>query len=113
MTTELRPDEDLIDVRVEHKTPVGDARAVKGRPGRIGTVDNAISVMGISFAHRIFPLRRRIFFGGVLWTDLRCDIAAPLAFLSHFICVELIVGLRFIILITTAASFHLSPGRVR
>ena len=73
MTTELRPDEDLIDVRVEHKTPVGDARAVKGRPGRIGTFDNPIGVMGISFAHWIFAFRRRIFFGGFLRSDRRCD----------------------------------------
>ena len=83
MTTELRPDEDLIDVRVEHKTPVGDARAVKGRPGRIGTVDNPIGVMGISFTHWILSLLRRILFGGVLWTDLRCDSGATRALLRN------------------------------
>ncbi|PYM01336.1 MAG: hypothetical protein DMF19_06775 [Verrucomicrobia bacterium] len=79
MTTELWPDKDLINMRIDNKTPVGDARAVKGRPGRIGTVDNAISVMGISFAHRIFPLRRRILFGGFLRSDRRCDSGATRA----------------------------------
>ena len=64
--TELRPDKDLIDVRIENKTPVGDVRAVKLRVRRIWTVNKAIGLMGISFAHLILPLRRRILFGGVL-----------------------------------------------
>jgi len=73
MTPGLWPDEDLVDVRVENKTTVGDVRAVKGRPGRIGTVDNPIGVMGISFTHWILSLLRRILFSGVLWSDLHCD----------------------------------------
>jgi len=73
MTTELRPDEDLVDVRVENKTTVGNVRAVKRGQGWIGTVDNPIGVMGISFTHWILSLRRWILFSGVLWSDLRCD----------------------------------------
>ncbi len=84
MKTELRPDKDLIDVRIENKTTVGDVRAVKLRPRRIRTVNNAIGSMGISFAHRIFPLLRRIFFRGVLRSDLRCDIRADRALFETF-----------------------------
>ena len=80
----LRPDKDLIDVRVDNQATVGNIRAVKRRPGWIRTVDNTIGVMGISFAHWIFPLRRWILFGGVLWTDLRCDSGATLALLRNW-----------------------------
>ena len=73
MTPGLWPDEDLIDVRIENKTTVGNVRAVKRGQGRIGTVDNPIGVMGISFTHWILSLRRWILFSGVLWSDLRCD----------------------------------------
>src|SRR5437868_14261054 len=69
--TELRPDKDLIDVRIENKTPVGDVRAVKLRVRRIWTVNNAIGLMGISVAHRMLILRSWILFSGVLWTYLR------------------------------------------
>ena len=73
MTPGLWPDEDLVDVRVENKTTVGNVRAVKRGQGWIGTVDNPIGVMGISFTHWILSLRRWILFSGVLWSDLRCD----------------------------------------
>src|SRR5437660_12597174 len=86
IVVELRPDKDLIDVRIENKTPVGDVRAVKLRARRIWTVNKAIGLMGISFAHRILPLRRRILFGGVLWSDLRCDSGVILDFLRNLVC---------------------------
>ena len=78
----LRPDKDLIYVSIENKGTVGDVRAVKPCPGWIGTVDNPVGVIGISFAHWILPLRRRILFGGVLWTDLRRDNGATRALFS-------------------------------
>jgi hypothetical protein len=109
MTTELWPDKDLIDMRVENKTPVGDVRAVKIRPGRIGTGDNAIGFMGISFAHWIFPLRRRILFGGFLRSDRRCDGGATRALFRYFAaCVRC---LRVCLLVTLAFP-HLSHRRV-
>lgn len=79
MTTGLWPDKDLIDMRVENKTPVRDVRAVKLRARRIWTVDNAIGFMRISFAHRIFSVLGRILFRRVLRTDLRCDSGATRA----------------------------------
>ena len=105
----LRPDKDLIDVRVENKTPVGDVRAVKLRARRIWTVNNAIGFMGISFAHWILPLRR-ILFRRLLRSNLFCYVRAGRAFLRHLIWVDLILGLRFIILI--AATSHLSDCRL-
>ena len=81
MKTELRPDEDLIDVRVENKTTVGNVRAVKLRPRRIWTVDNPIGLWGSLSPIGYFPFLRRILFRGVLRSDLRCDIGPTRAFL--------------------------------
>ena len=97
MKTELRPDEDLIDVGIENETTVGNVRAVKLRTRRIWTVNNAIGSMGISFAHRIFSVLGRIFFRRLLRSNLLCYVRAGLAFLSHLIWVDLTLGLRFII----------------
>src|SRR5206468_8040808 len=107
-TTELWPDKYLIDVRVENKTPVGDVRAVKLRARRIGAVDNAIGFMGISFAHWILPLWRRILFGGVLWTDLRCDSGATFALLRNWAWARSLVCL-----LITLTFPHLSHRRIR
>src|SRR5438477_13166499 len=104
----LRPDKDLIDVRVDNQATVGNIRAVKRRPGWIRTVDNTIGVMGISFSHWIFPLRCRILFGGVLRSDWRFDNGPTNALFRNFARVRSLVWL-----LITLAFLHLSHGRVR
>lgn len=108
MTTELRPDKDLVDVRVENQTTVGDVRAVKRGPGWIGTVDDPIGVMGISFTHWILSLLRRILFSGVLWSDLRCDSGPARTLFRNFARVR---SLRVLLLITRT-FLHLSHRRI-
>ena len=79
MTIELRPDKDLIHACVDNKAIVWNLRTIKLGVRRIRTGDEAGSFMRISFAHRIFPFGCRIFLGGFLRSDRRCESGAARA----------------------------------
>ena len=79
MTTELWPDKDLIHACVDDESVVRNLRTIKLGVRRKRTVDEARSFMRISFAHWIFPLRRRILFGGFFWSNLLCHDSATRA----------------------------------
>jgi len=79
MTTELWPDKDLVHAGIENEPIVRNLRTIKLGVRRIWTVDKARRFMRISFAHWIFPLRRRILFGGFFGSNLLCHDSATRA----------------------------------